>query len=379
MFTAYDLTNGVVVNMDEAIYMISPIDSPMITGVQADGLSIVTSEGGLDEIEFFWQDEELLVPRSLIAATVTTGDAYITITSGDRQKFSTGDILRLVKSGASEYVRVTGYGTTADTLLVTRGWDGTTATNFASADKVRGLGTGLAEGSDPEAARAKDRNSRSNVTQIFGPTLVHMSRTEQKIRKYGVSNEFAKQTFNRLQELTIAREQAALYGRKYNSTDSKVRTTGGIFQYITTNVDSTSTQLTVATIQSLLVKPFNKGKVPGVMGVNPVALTDLNNITDTNIVRVEMADSRRGRARVTVVVTEYGDLVVARNRYIEPSDAVFWSRENAKRRVLDPMQAERLAKSGDSDKLQLVGEEGWQWKGQQHMAKMTALGYTNTD
>ena len=46
-----------------------------------------------------------------------------------------------------------------------------------------------------------------------------------------------------------------------------------------------------------------------IMGANPVSLTDLNNITDTNIVRVEMADSRRGRARVTVVVTEYGDLL----------------------------------------------------------------------
>lgn len=379
MVTAYDLTNGVIVDMDESIYMISPVNSPLITGVGTDGLEVVTSEGGLDQISFSWQDEEILVPRSLIAATVTTGDSYITVTTGDRNKFSTGDILMLVKSTAEEYVRVTGYGTTADTLLVTRGFDSTTATNFAVDDKVRGLGTALPEGSDPERARAKDRDTRSNNTQIFGPTLVHMSRTQRRIRRYGVSDEFSKQTFNRIQEMLIMREQAALYGRRFNSTDDRIRTTGGMLSYITSNVDTTSTQLTVATIQSLQQKGYNRGKVPEILGAHPAALTDLNDITNTNIVRVEMTESRRGRARVTVVVTEYGDVVVARNRYLEPKHAALWSRENAKRRVMDPLQAQALGKSGDSDKLQLVCEEGWEWKGQQHMAKFTALGYTNTE
>ena len=35
--TAYDLTTGVIVDMDEAIYMVSAQDSPMITGVRRSG------------------------------------------------------------------------------------------------------------------------------------------------------------------------------------------------------------------------------------------------------------------------------------------------------------------------------------------------------
>lgn len=379
MVTAYDLQTNIVVNIDEAIYMVSPVDSPMITGVNADGLSIVTMEGGLDQIEFSWFDEEILTPRSLIAATLATTDTYMVITSGERNKFSTGDLLRLVKSGAAEYVRVTGYGSTADSLLITRGFDSTTATNFASGDKVRGVGTALPEGSDPEKARSKDRDKRTNNTQIFGPTLVHMSRTEQKLRKYGVSNEFAKQTFNRIQEILIAREYAGLYGRRYNSSDSKVRTTGGAFQYVTSNVDSTSTQLTVLTLQALQQKAYLKGKPFDILAANPAALLDLNDIANTNIVRTTQVETMRGRRRVTVVVTEFGDTTIARNRWMEPSDALGFSRENMKRKVLDPLQAERLAKTGDSDKVQLVCEEGWQVKGQQHMGKFTALGYTTTE
>lgn len=380
LLTAYDLTVGVVVNVDEAIYMISPVDSPMITGVNADGLSIVTMEGGLDQIEFSWFDEEILTPRSLVSATIATTDAYITVTVGERTKFSTGDLLRLVKSTASEYVRVTAYGATADTLIVTRGFDGTTATNFATNDKVRGVGTALPEGSDPERARAKDRDKRTNNTQIFGPTAVHMSRTDQRIRRYGVgTGEFAKQTFNRINEIVIAREYAALYGRRYNSTDSKIRTTGGAFSYVTSNVDSASTILSVLAIQALQQKAYLKGMPFDTLACNPAALLDLNDIENTSRVRTTDVDTQRGRKRVTIVTTEYGDVTIARNRWMEPQDALGFNRQNFKRRVMDPMQIERLAKTGDSDKVQIVCEEGWQWKGQSHMGKFSALGYTTTE
>lgn len=379
MVTAYDLTVGVVVNIDEAIYMISPVDSPMISGVNADGLSLVPSEGGLDQIEFSWFDEEILTPRSLIAATVATTDTYITVTSGEQTKFSSGDLLRLIKSGYAEYVRVTAYGTTADTLVVTRGFDGTTARNFAVDDKVRGVGTALPEGSDPERARAKDRSKRTNNTQIFGPTLVHMSRTEQRLRKYGVSNEFSKQSMNRVTELNIAREYALLYGRKYNSSDSKIRTTGGAFSFVTSNTDTTSTQLTVLTLQSMQQKAYLKGQPFDTLAVNPAALLDLNDIANTNIVRTSQVETMRGRRRVTVVVTEFGDTTIARNRWMEPSDGLGFSRGNIKRRVMDPLQIERLAKTGDSDKVQIVCEEGLEVKGQQHMAYFSALAYTTTE
>src|SRR5690606_26644115 len=145
-------------------------------------------------------------------AAVTTGDTVITLASGTRLKFSTGDVVVIAKSGGAngETIRVSGYGTTDDTLLVSRGYVGS-ATTYASDSIIMGVGTALAEGSDPEAARSVDRVESSNVTQIFGPTSVHMSQTERVVRKYGVRDEFAHQLMGRTKENAIAREQAYLY------------------------------------------------------------------------------------------------------------------------------------------------------------------------
>lgn len=372
--TAYDLTVGVKVNMDEAIYMLSPADSPMITGVGADGLSVL-STSPVDEIAFSWMHDELLTPRSTLAAAVTTDEAVLTVASGHRTRFSTGDLLKVAKAGGSEVIRVTGYGTTTDTLLVTRGYDSSTKVNYVTDTTIIGLGTALAEGSDPEAARSRDRDEYSNYTQIFGPTSVHMSRSEQKVAKYGVANEFSRQVFARTQEMTIAREQAILYGRKTNSTTTKIRTMGGIDYYLTTNVDSTSTQLTVLKIQTQQQTTYNNGGLPDRLVANPASLIDLNDVANTSVVRTTLEDAKRGRHGVMEVWTEFGPITVVRNRWMLKTDAFLIRRENISRRIFDPLVLERLAKTGDADKVQLVCEESLEVKGESQMAKFNALAY----
>jgi len=93
--SSYDLTNGLIVNMDEAIYMYSPEELPLLTGMASDGMSVL-SQRPLDQVEFNWLDERNLAPRGAIGATaVTTGDAEILLAAGDRIKFSTGDVLTI--------------------------------------------------------------------------------------------------------------------------------------------------------------------------------------------------------------------------------------------------------------------------------------------
>jgi len=75
--TSYDLAVGVKINMDELIYMISPIDSPFINGIGTDGRQLLASSG-VDQTEFKWMDEELLLPRAQISATTGAGGAGTT-------------------------------------------------------------------------------------------------------------------------------------------------------------------------------------------------------------------------------------------------------------------------------------------------------------
>lgn len=369
----YDLTAGVKISMDEMIYLLSPTDLPMTLGVDSDGTMVIPSSE-VDQVKFEWMDEEMLVPRTQLGATALTGDTFITITSGERARFSTGDLVRVIKGGtANEVMRVTGYGTTADTLIVTRGFNSTTATNYASGDIVMGIGTALAEGSDPENARSRDRDLRHNFTQIFGPERIEMSRTARLISRYGVPDEWAKQMYNRTREMWIRVENAYLYGTRHNDTSGKIRATGGLDFFLTTNVDSSSTELTVSKIATAQQVCYNRGEVPSVLIANPNSLGNLNDLTNTSVVRQTMTESRRGRARVELISTEFGDVTILRNRHCHPFYAFLIVPGSVSRKVLSPMQYEALAKTGDSDKAQLVLEEGLQVKGYQHMYKFTNL------
>lgn len=376
--TTYDLTVGVVVNMDEAIYLLSPTDTPLLTGVGSDGLTIVGSEP-VDERQFSWMDDTILTPRTTLAAILVTAGTVVTVASGTRERFSTGDILTVELDGAtSEAMQVSGYGVTADTLLVTRTWAGT-ASQYSTSAIVVGLGTALAEGSNPEAARTVDRVENTNVTQIFGPTKVDLSRTEQQVRKYGVGNEFAHQLMGRMKENAISREQAYLYGHRVDSTSSEKRTTGGLRFFITTNHNSTATQLTVANITTSQQTGYNAGGFADVVMGNPVALSDLNDPTNTTIVRETIDDPMRGRTRVSWVDTEFGSVLIARNRWMLPNDAFGFTAGQVVRRVLQPLIYEQLGKTGDSDQGQIVAEEGLEVKGEEHAFRFSNLGYSGSN
>lgn len=370
-FNSYNLDTGLKLNIDELIYMLSPMDLPMTLGVDADG-SMVVRTMPVDQTTFKWQDEEILTPRVAVAALATTAQTTITVTTNEGLRFATGDLIRVIKStGATESMTVDGVGTS--TLTVTRGYASSTATNIGTGDILIGIGTLLAEGSDPENFRARDRDLRTNYTEIFGPYKIQMSRTSQKVTKYGVGDEWSKQVFNRTRELMIRIEQTLLYGVALETSASGKRSTGGLLHFLTTNVNSSSTQLTLANIATLQQTCYNSGDVPLVLIANPASLATLNDIENTATMRVVQTDSRRGRARVTVLDTEFGTTTIIRNRWCHPYNAFLIKPEGVIRRILDPLMYQPLAKTGDADKAQIVCEEGNEIKGYQHMAAFTGL------
>lgn len=373
--STFDLTIGTIVDMDEAIYMLSPADSPLLSGVDADGLSVLSSLP-TDQKQVDWMTDALLTPQSALTANATTDQGYIAITADDKYKFSTGDILlvRTTAGVAVEYLRCTGYGSTTDTLTVSREWSGApTKGTLTSGYIVIGIGQALREGANPEDSRAQDRVQYTNITQIFGPTKIQMSKTEQVIAKYGVPDEFSRQTFLRTKEMTIHREQAFLYGKKYNDTSNKLRTMAGLYPLVTTNTVSSSTSLNVTTLQTLQQTIYNAGGMPDRLIANPQLLAALNDTANTDRVRQTFDDPRRGRIPVMEVWTEFGPVTIVRNRWNAKSDALLFSRDQATRRVLRPLVMERLAKTGDSDSVMLVCEETLEFKGQEHAGKFTNL------
>ena len=381
--TSYDLDVGVKINMDELIYMISPTDSPFINGIGTDGRQLLSSSP-VDQQEFKWMDEELLLPRATVAGTgaAGAGATTITVSAADSYRFQVDDLLNIgeedaVVNGAIK--RITAINNSTGVINVADWANGSAwpATTAAHEDTVVCVGTALVEGSDPGEARSADRTIHSNYTQIFGPTPIFMSRTEQQVSRYGVSDEFAKQVYGRSVENVITREQAYLYGQYNNDTSNKRRSTGGLNYHITSNTDTTTT-LTVAALEALQQKCYNAGGMPDLLIANPASFATLNAVSDSGRVRTVIDDPRRGRVPVASVFTEFGETQMLRNRWCHAETAFLIAKDGISRRVMQPLVVEALAKTGDSDKVQIVCEEGLQVKGEQHMGKFTTLtGYSD--
>ena len=381
--TSYDLAVGVKINMDELIYMISPTDSPFIYGIGTDGRQLLGSSP-VDQQEFKWMDEELLIPRATVTDTGAAGAGAtdVTVSAADSYKFQVDDLITIGEADAAVNAavkRVTHVNNDAGVLTLAD-WansDAWPATTAAHADTVICVGTALVEGSDPGEARSADRTIRTNCTQIFGPTPIHMSRSEQQVTRYGVSDEFAKQVYGRSVENVITREQAYLYGQYNNDTSNKRRSTGGLNYHITSNTDTTTT-LTITALENLQQKCYNAGGMPDLLIANPASFATLNAVGDSGRVRTVIDDPRRGRVPVSSVFTEFGETQMLRNRWCHAETAFLISKDGISRRVMQPLVVEALAKTGDSDKVQIVCEEGLQVKGEQHMGKFTNLtGYSD--
>lgn len=369
-FYSYDLTVETKVNIDELIYILSPMDLPLLSGTGADGVPLMPRTP-VDNTEFFWLEEQVPLPRGTLASTINNAVTSVSVNTGDAVKFALGDGVRI----DDEIMIVTGINTTTEVLTVVRGSatdTNTLAASHTAGAEVIGLGTILVEGAIG-SANFQGRDKYSNYTQIWSKKI-QVSRTEQRIPKYGVPNELNKQTLNTMQSLNLGIENAALYGVKHLRASDNRRQTGGLNHFVTSNVDSTSYWLTLEAIEDMQQAAYDKGGMFEVLMSRPVNFQALNNIAGNDrISTVAIEDSRRGRRRATTVMTEFNEVVLVRNRWVKANNAFAYSRDNFVFRQFQPLLTQKLAKTDDTDTYMMVCEGGFQVKGQDHMAKWTAL------
>lgn len=367
---SYNLTVETPLDIDSMIYVLSPDDLPMLQGVNADGFPVLPSSPTGNTL-FYWQEEEVPLPRGIVDEALDDSETAITMTTGDAVKFAVGDAVRV----EDEIMVVTAVDTSTEVLTVTRGSAATTNTTAAShGDQsiMIGLGSLLIEGS-VGATNFQGRDKYSNYCQIFSKKI-QMSATEQSIRKYGVPSELARQTANMLQNYAVGLENACAYGVKHIQSSDNRRQTGGLDHYITTNNDSSSEWLTVDSIQAMQQLAYDNGGAFDVIVGNPQVFQALNNITGSERVQTQdITSGARGRRKAQFIETEYGTITLIRNRWLLPTDAFCIKRGNVKRRVLRPMSLTKLAKSDDTDTYMVVSEAGFQVQGEAHMGKFSAL------
>lgn len=365
--TTYDLTVGVQLEVEDLIYVISPFDVPLLGGQGSDGRTVL-SQDTIGEKKIEWLDETLLTPRTTLGATYITADTFIVVAAGERERFQTGDVILT----RSEFMRVTGYGSTADSLTVTRAYSGTATNAGVVGDQIVGVGSALPEGTDPPNARTRDRSNRFNYTEIFGPYQVQVSETENVVRKYGLPmSEFDYQIGNRTKEAMVAMEQAILYGTRVEDAANRWRSMGGFTFFITTNVDSSTTTITEALLLNQLQAAFNNGGNPDRIVVNPIQKRNISQFGSSNIRYVQNTNVR-GQT-VDAYESDFGQVSIVIDRWCRTQDLFIFARDQATVCTLRPLVFEMLAKTGDSIKGQVVGEKSLAFHRESWAARFSAL------
>lgn len=352
---------GVKQDMDEAIRILSPSDTPLQQLLPTDTTN---------EVKIEWMEEELM-PQTVVW-TSKTGTGPWTVTSPDTSELRVGDVLA-VRDGTSSAVQVVVTSITNGTTFVCAGFAGNT-TSPADGSTMEIVGQYLVEGSDPLAPRSTERVAKYNYTQIF-QEAVQATRTARhrgaRGGLFGGEDPYIHELGKKFKELGIRAERAFVHGQRAVSGDSKQRALGGLFYYITSN----STSGLKANIKTLLNDAIRKSYDAGgdenqVLMVSPTLKSIISTLNDS-YVRTVRTENVAG-STVDVFMSDFGELRIIPNRHFPKTRGIVLSTSGDNSVVnFDGWTHEMLAKTGDSDKGQIVAEKSLRVKNEKGQGLFT--------
>lgn len=254
------------------------------------------------------------------------------------------------------------------TITVVRGFNGSTAATHADNAVITRIGRARVEGDDADESPSTEVTSTTNSTQIFQRT-VNLSRTATKINRYGIANLEDYMIDKFMDELMMDLSRLPYYGGVSAGTENTVaRSAGGFPAFITGNVTyATATAATGGTALALTRKHIDDnlalihadGGDPNLFLTTAWAQRKINDFYE-GFVSTERSEQLGGvliKKLMNPITGKIIDVVVDRNC----RSGQLWalSTEKISYYPFDPFFYERLAKTGDSVKGEIVGEYGF--------------------
>lgn len=245
------LSNEKVVDMDNEIRMLDPDQSQFSTMLMK-----VSSRDAINpKVE--WLEDQLNPRTTTLAASATSATTSLSVAASTGQYFRAGDIVRVPNTG--EAVKVASVAT--DTLGVTRAIGATAAASAASGVQVVIVGNASAEGATLGTRLITKKVAGYNYCQIlrhpFGFTNTY---TESKL--YGGSQP-AFEAVKKGVEHKRAIESTFFFGARSIDTSGStpVRTSGGLVEFIATNINNPAGSLTHALLDTYLETALAHGEI----------------------------------------------------------------------------------------------------------------------
>jgi hypothetical protein len=234
------------------------------------------------------------------------------------------------------------------------------------------------EGADATSATLSATSRVGNYTQIVQKTI-QVSGTLEAVDKAGRKSEKAYQLakasaeIKRDMEAIITANQAQSAGNS-----STARKLGSLLSWITTNTnkgsgttagvdpitagvsvrtDGTTRTFTEAMLKSVVAKVFTAGGTPATLFVSPSIKQDVSSFAGIAAQRfVTDASPTTIISAADAYLSDFGLIQIVPNRFMRTRDALVLDPEYAALAYLRPFATNELAKSGDSEKTQLLAE-----------------------
>jgi len=240
------------------------------------------------------------------------------------------------------------------------------------------LSNALVQGADATVNASVPTYMRQNYTQILGKTL-QVAETTDAVARYGRAKETAYQLGKYSKEIkrdleaiatssqaaasgsnTVAANFAAYSAQVWTGTDPQAYAENAASNVIKTG--SSSTAMSETNFLTALQQLYTLGVDPS-MCLIPVG--EAQNIASfasasgrTRYIENEGADAKRIVNAVDVYVSPYGEIKIALDRFTPTTDHLIFDPTYWKLAVLRPWTRQTLAKTGDSTKMQILGEFG---------------------
>ena len=347
---SYNDTTAHVRCIEDLINNVSPEETPLVKYI---GLNSI-GDPKVFSTKYEWLEDSLAPNSTLLAEAIANTTTTTCAVASDAGKFiRAGHVLQI----GDELIRVTSLST--DTLTITRSFGGTTAATAASSAAVSIVGMALIEGADAPDSFVMDVSTGYNYTQIFQET-VEVTGTQAQLKQYGIKSTMDYQIAKKFTELAIQVEKTLFRGYRAAGSSTTARGMGGLPQFISGNSATlSSAALTEKDIMDRLQAIFDD-----VGQAHKANLIVCNGWVKRKIAdfyapyaRMER-ESRVGGVVIDTIDTEFGRMEVMLNTWC-PADKMWLL--NTDYIEIGPMQGraffeEELAKSGDTEKRQIVGE-----------------------
>mgnify|MGYP001034240328 FL=1 len=339
----------------DVIAMIDPSDAPAVEAIG--GLDGAASRFSFTAVgtKMEWLEDTLppLTSNLAMAASVGTGATAVTLTATDASLLQPGHLL-LFTTG--EIVYVSDVAISTNIITVTRAFNSVNGSLVSTeiAFEIVGMARMEADESDPLAAT--DRTSNHNYTDILHQE-VRVSGTLGVIPQYGIPDEEEYQSSRVLPNLMRILDKQLYYGVRAQGSATTPRSMGGFSTFITDNLYEGSS-LTKAKFEALAQMMYTDGG-----SGDWIALLSPGNVAkvqafyeNTGYLWIERGETTVGMPPAKKVLTAFGEVTLVMDRWAPSTKIYMLDRQHVGMKTLRPFAVEPLAKTGDYDKKQVIGE-----------------------